>query len=136
MDILIELEMTIKLLLAVLLGTIIGYEREMIHRPAGLRTHMLVCLGSALFTILSINAFPGSDPSRVASNILVGIGFIGAGTVLQMKKRVIGLTTAASLWTTAAIGMAAGAGIYFPAILTTIVAFAVLWLREIEKRHR
>jgi len=132
----IELEMTIKLLLAVLLGAMIGYEREMKRRPAGLRTHMLVSLGSALFTILSLNAFPGSDPARVASNILVGIGFIGAGTVLQMKERVIGLTTAASLWVTAAIGMAVGSGFYLVAIITAVVAFATLWLKEIEKKTR
>lgn len=126
--------MIVKLLLAVLLGAIIGYEREIKHRPAGLRTHMLVSLGSALFTILSLNAFPGSDPARVAAGILIGIGFIGAGTVLQMKEKVIGLTTAASLWVTAAIGMASGAGFYLGAIVTAIVVFATLHLKEIEKK--
>ncbi|HKZ45148.1 MAG TPA: MgtC/SapB family protein [archaeon] len=130
-----QMEITIKLVIAVLLGALIGWEREKMHRPAGLRTHMLVSLGSALFTILSLSAFPGSDPSRIAANIIVGIGFIGAGTVLQMKERVIGLTTAASLWTTSAIGMATGAGFYIPAIVTTLVAFVILWLREIKRRR-
>ncbi len=131
-----ELDIAIKLILAVLLGGLIGYEREVKHRPAGLRTHILVSLGSALFTILSLNAFPGSDPARVAAGILVGIGFIGAGTVLQTREKVIGLTTAASLWVMSAIGMAAGAGFYSAAIITTLVAFATLWLKEIEKKIR
>ena len=132
----LELDMTIKLLLAVLLGAMIGYEREMKHRPAGLRTHMLVSLGSALFTMLSLNAFPGSDPARIAAGILVGIGFIGAGTVLQMKEKIIGLTTAASLWVTAAIGMAAGAGFYIAAIITAVASFIILWIKELEKNIR
>lgn len=132
----VELEMTIKLLLAVLLGAIIGYEREMKRRPAGLRTHMLVSLGSALFTILSLNAFPGSDPARVAAGILVGIGFIGAGTVLQTREKVIGLTTAASLWVTSAIGMAVGVGFYLAAIITALVVFVTLWIKEMEKKIR
>lgn len=129
-----ELEMTIKLLLAVFLGSLIGYEREIKRRPAGLRTHMLVSLGSSLFTILSLNAFPGSDPSRVAAGILIGIGFIGAGTVLQTKEKIIGLTTAASLWITASIGMAVGVGFYLLAIVATIIAFLTLWMSGIEKK--
>jgi putative Mg2+ transporter-C (MgtC) family protein len=131
-----ELVVVFQLILAVVLGAIIGWEREKQHRPAGLRTHMLVALGSALFTILSINAFPGDVPGRVAANILVGIGFIGAGTVLHMKEKIIGLTTAASLWVTAAIGMATGSGFYLIAIVTAIIAFATLFLKEIEKKFQ
>jgi putative Mg2+ transporter-C (MgtC) family protein len=129
-----ELIIALRLVLAVLLGSIIGWEREQQHRPAGLRTHMLVALGSALFTVLSINAFPGDVPGRVAANIIVGIGFIGAGTVMVNKEKIIGLTTAASLWVTAAIGMAAGSGFYLIAIVTSIIAFATLFLREIESK--
>lgn len=129
-----ELIIALRLVLAVLLGSIIGWEREQMHRPAGLRTHMLVALGSALFTVLSINAFPGDVPGRVAANIIVGIGFIGAGTVMVNREKIIGLTTAASLWVTAAIGMAAGSGFYLIAIVTSIIAFATLFLREIESK--
>ena len=123
-----EIELIIRLILAFILSGIVGFEREVTHKPAGLRTHMLVGLGSALFTILSINAFPGSDPARVATSIIVGIGFIGAGTIIKTKEKVIGLTTAASLWITASIGMAAGAGSYLIAVITTILAYLVLKL--------
>ena len=128
--------MLIRVLLSLFLGGMIGYEREVKYKPAGLRTHMLVCLGSTLFTILSINAFPGADPARIASYIVVGIGFIGAGTVLQTKKGVIGLTTAASLWVTASIGMAVGVGYYAIAITAAILSFLVLQLSKIEKEIR
>jgi len=101
--------MVLRLLLAGVLGGLIGYEREAHGRPAGLRTHILVCLGAAMFTIVS-SAYSGqnADPGRVASQIVTGIGFLGAGTIIRQGSIVRGLTTAASLWTTAAIGMAVG----------------------------
>lgn len=129
--------MIFKAILAIFLGAIIGYERELKYRPAGLRTHILVCLGSALFTVLSINGFPGSDPARVATAIVIGIGFIGAGTVLQIKEKVIGLTTAASLWVTASIGMSVGAGFYLLGIVAATLTYIILELGKIERKtHR
>lgn len=129
----VELELVLKLFVAVALGSIIGYEREKVDKPAGLRTHMLVALGSCLFTILSIHAFPGSDPARIAAYIVAGIGFIGAGAILQTRERVIGLTTAASIWVSASIGMAVGAGFYILATITTVLTYVILRLRIIEK---
>ncbi len=127
-----EIETIIKLILGTFLGGTLGYEREKTKKPAGLRTHMLVSLGSTLFTIISFTAFP-IDPARIASYVVMGIGFIGAGTVLQMKKKVIGLTTAASLWVAASIGMAVGIGYYSIAIFTTILSFLILRLSAVEK---
>ena len=101
-----------KLLLSVLLGGVIGYERELRDKPAGLRTHMLLAPGATVFTILSLDAFPGSESARVAAGIVAGVGFIGAGAIFMQKDRVIGITTAASLWVTASIGMAVAAGFY------------------------
>lgn len=118
---------------AALLGAIIGLEREHIHKPAGLRTHMLVCIGSALITLISVNKFP-DDPARLASQIIVGIGFIGAGTIFKMENKVEGLTTAASLWTVAAVGIAVGVGFYFEALITTSIIFIILQLGKFEKQ--
>lgn len=117
------------LLIAALLGGLIGLERETEQRPAGLRTYMLVCVGSALFTILSINAFPGEssrDTARVAAQIVTGIGFLGAGTVWRSRDHVTGLTTAAGLWVAAAIGMAVGTGLGLLAVATTVLVLIVL----------
>ena len=132
---LLTLDILARLFFAAIFGGAIGLERERIQRPAGLRTNMLVALGAALFTILSTDAFgAAADPSRVAANIIVGIGFLGAGTVIQSRESVTGLTTAAGLWTVAAIGMAAGAGYYLIAGATTLIAIAVLMgLRGVEK---
>ena len=131
-----ELELTIRLLLAFALGAVLGFERERVDKPAGLRTHILVSLGSCLFTILSLTAFPGSDPARVAAYVVAGIGFIGAGTILQTRERIVGITTAASLWVAASIGMAAGAGFYILAIITTAIAYLTLSLRILERLAR
>lgn len=124
-----------RLLLAALLGGAIGWEREHVHRPAGLRTNMLVALGSALFTMLSFTAFgTEADPSRVAAQIISGIGFLGAGTLIRTGEWVRGLTTAAGLWTVAAIGMATGAGHYWLAISATAIALVILMvLRHFER---
>jgi len=132
------LDMLLKLVLAVVLGGVIGYERETHGRPAGLRTHILVCLGAAIFTIVSIS-FAGrtSDPSRIASQVVTGIGFLGAGTIIRQGNVVRGLTTAASLWTVAAIGVAVGVGgtLYWLAIAGTFVVFLTLgFINTMEKR--
>jgi len=129
---LFELEFALRLVLAAIAGGIIGFEREQIRRPAGLRTNMLVCIGSALITILSLYAFPGSDPSRIASQIVVGIGFLGAGTIFKIKDHVIGLTTAATLWTVAGLGIAIGSGMYLLAAVSVPLILVVLWLSRIE----
>jgi putative Mg2+ transporter-C (MgtC) family protein len=130
-----------RLLAAVLLGGVIGLERETSQKPAGLRTHMMVALGCALFMMISMNAQDifGEDtkiidPSRIAAQILAGIGFLGAGTILQARGSVHGLTTAASIWTVAAIGVAVAGGFYLGAVATTILGFAVLWL--VDKLER
>jgi putative Mg2+ transporter-C (MgtC) family protein len=114
------------------LGAAIGFEREMHRQPAGFRTHSLVALGSALFTIISAYGFAGSivDPTRIAAQIVSGIGFIGAGTILQHRGNIRGLTTAASLWAVAAIGMAAGAGLLALALVGTLLILVVLSLLD------
>jgi len=132
----LELELVARLILGFVLSGIVGLEREVSLKPAGLRTHVLVGLGSTLLTVLSIDAFPGSDPSRVAASIIVGIGFLGAGTIIKTKEKIIGLTTAATLWIVASIGVATGAGFYLLAIVTTILAFCVLKLDIFERIPR
>ncbi|HVU12534.1 MAG TPA: MgtC/SapB family protein [Phototrophicaceae bacterium] len=115
-----------QLILAIVLGGLIGLDRERHQHNAGLRTHMLVCVGACLFTVLSKQAFPGGDPSRVASQILPGIGFLGAGTILKYGRNIRGLTTATSIWVTAAVGMAVGAGAWFLALCGTLLVWFVL----------
>jgi putative Mg2+ transporter-C (MgtC) family protein len=126
-----------RLALAAGLGGAIGFERELRDREAGFRTHMLVCLGAALFTIVSAYGFTdfletrdpriSFDPSRIAAQIVTGIGFLGAGAIIRQGVSVRGLTTAATLWVAAAIGIAAGAGFYSAAILATGVVLIALW---------
>ncbi len=128
-----ELVMVGKILLSALLSGIIGYEREKRYKPAGLRTHMLVGIGSTLFTLLSLTFT--NDPARIASYIVMGIGFIGGGTVLQMKEKVIGLTTAASLWVTAAIGMGVALDYFLLSTISTGVTYLILKLSAIEKKQ-
>jgi putative Mg2+ transporter-C (MgtC) family protein len=128
----LELEQIIKLISAFILSGIVGLEREVSSKPAGLRTHALVGLGSALLTILSREGFPGSDPARIAAAVIVGMGFLGAGTILKTEGRIVGLTTAASLWITAAVGVAVGAGYYVLAVVTTILTYLSLKLDVFE----
>lgn len=116
----------LQLALAGLLGSVVGLERERRQHEAGLRTHMMVALGSCLFTILSIWAFPDGDPGRVASQILPGMGFLGAGSIIKYGKDIQGLTTAASMWFTAAMGMAVGTGAWFLALCGVLLAWFVL----------
>jgi putative Mg2+ transporter-C (MgtC) family protein len=123
--------MILRLLLAAALGAGIGYQRERANKPAGLRTHMLISIGSALFTVVSIFGFGvGVDPSRVAAGVVTGIGFIGAGVILRgvRGEHVVGLTTAASIWAVAAIGMAAGVGMYLIATIAAVIAVLVLMI--------
>lgn len=129
-----DLELIGRILLAFILGGAIGFEREREEKPAGLRTHILVAVGSCLFTILSLYAFPGADTARVASYVVAGIGFIGAGTIIQTKERIIGITTAASIWAVSSVGMAVGTGHYLIAAFTTFMIYLTLRLRKIERR--
>ncbi|MCD7739831.1 MAG: MgtC/SapB family protein, partial [Candidatus Gastranaerophilales bacterium] len=131
-------DITIRIIFSIILGSAIGLERELTNKSAGLRTQILVCFGSCLFTILSIYGFstavtlyPLGDPSRVAAQIITGIGFIGAGTVLRQGLTVTGLTTASTLWIVAAIGMACGCGKISIAVVSTILAVAILVLIRI-----
>jgi putative Mg2+ transporter-C (MgtC) family protein len=137
-------DMILRLIVAAVLGSIIGWERERRAWTAGLRTHMMVCLGSALVMLVSKFGFqdvlnhPGIilDPSRIAAQVVSGIGFLGAGTILFLRNEVVkGLTTAAGLWTVAAIGLASGSGMFIEAAVTTFIAFAILIvLKPIEDR--
>ena len=117
------LDITLRLITAMLLGGSIGIEREFRSKDAGFRTHFLVALGSALFTVVSQYGFgiDLKDSSRVAAQVVSGIGFLGAGTIIFQKNMVRGLTTAAGLWVTAAIGLACGTGMYLPAVVTTLM---------------
>ncbi len=131
-----------QLVLAILLSSLIGWERERRGRPAGIRTHVLLCLGATLMMVLSRGfGYPVSDPSRIAAQIVSGIGFIGAGTILRQGSIVRGLTTAASLWAVVAIGMTVGMGelrYYLIALVATLLCYGVLvWLRIPEEAiHR
>jgi len=130
------LEMILRFLLAAGLGAGIGYQRERAGKAAGLRTHILVSSGAALFTLVSIYGFSGAtiDISRVAAGVVVGIGFIGAGVILrgQREKEVAGLTTAATIWITAAVGLAAGTGMYLISVIATAVIVGVLFLPKVH----
>lgn len=133
-----------KLLLAAVLGGVIGWERERRGRPAGLRTHILVCVGVTLMMVVSEHIFEKYkafaadsiirvDPARIAAQVVTGIGFLGAGTIMRMRTTVRGLTTAASLWVVAGIGLAVGSNCYIPALFTTLLAiFALLLLPLFE----
>lgn len=142
-----EWQILLRLLSATVLGGLVGLERERSQRAAGLRTHMMVCLGSCLMMLLSIYGFAAFveeinvrvDPARLAAAVITGVGFLGAGTILQTGRSVTGLTTAASVWVTAAIGLGVGAGFYFAASVTTLFVLFVLWvLNKVERRwfHR
>lgn len=132
------LHITLRLLLALLLGGVIGFEREQNNRAAGLRTHILVCLGSTLIMLLSMYGFAEFakldnvrlDPARLAAQVISGIGFLGAGTILFTGKSITGLTTAASLWVVAAIGLAVGAGFYYASVLTCALALVSLFFTK------
>lgn len=126
-----------RLLLAALLGGVVGLERELSHKPAGIRTNMLICLGAALFTIISYQmaANVGGDHTRIAAQIIPGIGFLGAGVVIRERGTIIGITSAATIFVVASIGMSVGAGLYVTGIFTMLVLLGSLVLiGHVEQR--
>lgn len=135
-----ELEIMLRLIIASVLGGIVGYEREHMNRPAGFRTHILVCAGAALMMITSqflLDKYPGTniDPSRLGAQVISGIGFLGAGTIIRDGFNVRGLTTAASLWAVSCVGIAVGSGFYVGALITTALIFLTLiTLKKAERR--
>ena len=120
----------IKLMLSLVLGGLIGWERELYDKPAGFRTNTLICVGSTLFTIFSlkIGVIPGTDSSRIAAQIVSGIGFLGAGAIIRRGEAILGLTTAATIWFVASIGMGIGAGYYLTSSIGAALALAILVL--------
>ena len=137
----IDVISVVRVSLAFVLGGIVGFERERVQRPAGLRTHMLVAAGSACFTVASVYGFSGEgtvrDPARLAAQIITGIGFLGAGTIFRTGSTVRGLTTASSIWITASIGVVAGLGMLWLALYTTTLTwFALYVLKTAEIRRR
>lgn len=138
-----NIDLLSRLVLAALLGSVIGFERERLNWAAGLRTHMLVCVGSALIMLVSAFGFADVlgendvvlDPSRIAAQVVSGIGFLGAGSILLRGEIVRGLTTAASLWSVAGIGLAVGGGMYTAAVGATIIILLILaGIKPIERR--
>jgi len=134
-----DTQIIIRLVLSVFLGGLIGLERQLHRRTAGLRTHILVCLGSCLIMLTSLYVFDiykdmvPLDPGRIAAGVITGIGFLGAGAIIREREGIKGLTTAASLWVVAGIGLAVGVGFYIAGIITTILAWVVLFfLRYME----
>ena len=135
-----DVELIVRIFFAVFLGGLIGFERELTHKPAGLCTHIFVCMGSCLFTISSFYLLPettlGSfDATRIAAGIVAGISFLGAGSIIASKGDVRGLTTAASLWVVAGIGLIVGLGNYLIPVIVTIITFFVLRLGKVEKKN-
>ncbi|MEK6942783.1 MAG: MgtC/SapB family protein [Nanoarchaeota archaeon] len=124
-------EIWIRLVISVLAGGLIGLEREVVHKPAGIRTHMLVSMGSALFIIITIQSIPG-EIARIIAGIATGIGFLGAGTIFRTKSEVQGLTTAASIWAVAAVGLAAGLGYYLITSISVLLVIVILHLNKLE----
>jgi putative Mg2+ transporter-C (MgtC) family protein len=131
----IPYEFIIKCLLVLFLGGLIGYEREKIHRPAGLRTHLLVGLGALIMSQASMNMFP-EDPARIIAGIVTGIGFLGAGTIFREQDIVRGLTTAASLWATSGVAIALAIGEYFVGIFGGLLIYGVLQMKHYKLFHK
>lgn len=133
-----QAEFVLRVFISVILGAIIGYEREISHKPAGLRTHIFVCMGACLFTIASFYLLPdnvtgSADVTRIAAGVVAGISFIGAGSIIALRGDVKGLTTAASLWVIAAVGLMVGIGNYLLPTIAIIIAYVILRLDRIEK---
>ena len=123
-------EFLLRLILAAVASGLVGFERESVHKPAGIRTHMLVGLGSALFVLAILSVLPG-EAARIMAGIATGIGFLGAGTIFRAKDHVVGLTTAASIWAVAAIGLTFGLGEYVLAVVAAILVLLVLQLKKV-----
>ena len=130
----VQLEMVLRLLLAAVLGAIIGLQRESVGKPAGARTLGLISVGSGLFGVTSMLGFSGGNPSMIAAGVVTGVGFLGAGAILHRQGGVEGLTTAATIWVAAGIGLAAGAGLYFVAPAVTVIALIILFLPHKDVR--
>jgi putative Mg2+ transporter-C (MgtC) family protein len=129
-----DVELLRRLLTAALLGAVLGFEREVKHKTAGLRTNILIAVGSALFTVMSLELAPSGDPTRIAAQIVTGIGFLGAGAILRTSGGVQGLTTAATVWVNGAVGIAAGGGAYHLAfIATAITVVTLVILQRVER---
>lgn len=135
MDWQLEMILVGRMLGATILGALIGWERERHGTDAGIRTHMAVALGACLFSLISSH-IPGADPSRIASQVVVGIGFIGAGVIMQQRGQIAGLTTAAALWATAAMAMAVAYGMYLLATASALSLYAVLALQHLKTWDR
>jgi len=130
----LELQFLIGFIFCFVAGFFIGYERGSREKPAGVRTHVLVCMGAMLFTQLSTAVDPNST-SRIAANIVVGIGFLGAGIIMHYKGAILGVTTAATIWMSAAIGMTIGFGWYLVSIIATLLSFLVLRMPHFGEHH-
>jgi putative Mg2+ transporter-C (MgtC) family protein len=131
------IEVLLKIIIATVFGGVVGWQRELRYRPAGLRTHILVCVGSAVYTLASMSFGGNTDPSRIAAQVATGMGFLGAGTIIRHGSMVRGLTTAASLWTVAAIGICAGVGgrcLWVGSIATVVVLGTLTLMRSFELR--
>lgn len=129
----VELLILVRVVLSATLGFILGFERELFKRSAGLRTHILVCIASCLVMLVSIYGFDSGDPARLAAQAVSGIGFLGAGAIIKGDKGITGITTAATIWMSAMIGLSCGNGFYFGAILTTVCSLLILTvLRRVE----
>jgi putative Mg2+ transporter-C (MgtC) family protein len=141
MDWQLELLFALRTVMATVLGGLIGLERLMHESPAGMRTYASVAMGACVFALISQH-IPGAEPSRMAANIVVGIGFLGAGIIMQIGSKALGLTTAATIWVTAAVGTAVGFGMYVLATLATLIVIAILvahhlpWIRSRRDHQR
>jgi putative Mg2+ transporter-C (MgtC) family protein len=138
-----DFEDLVRLLAACVAGAVIGFERELHDKPAGLRTNVMICLGAALFTVLSIRVagvMPNHDPARIAAQVVTGVGFLGAGAILQLRGQIVGLTTAATIWLVASVGMAFGSGEFLLGSAATLLSAGVLlglsWVEELVATWR
>ena len=132
----VEALMAWRVLFAALLGAVIGWEREQHGREAGVRTYAAVSLGACAFGLISAHVIGASDPTRIAANVVTGVGFLGAGVILREQGRVAGLTTAATIWATAAVGLAIGYGMYLLGAFTAAIIFGLLALHHLPAWHK
>lgn len=131
-----EMEFLLRAALSLGVGAIIGLERESEEEAAGFRTHMLICLGAMLFTLLSTEFVGATDPSRVAAGLVTGIGFLGAGAIFKAENKIKGLTTAADLWVITAIGMSFGLGYYVYGLITALAVYIILYLKNFTHKKQ